>query len=91
MENIEYKIYKYELCPSESPNSTIVGFLITDTNSSKYTNIEHTLPFSETNNLTEEEICQMAFNKLKPQIDAIITRFQTANNPVIGKVFLPSS
>jgi hypothetical protein len=33
----------------------------------------------------------MAFNKLKPQIDAIITRFQTANNPVIGKVFLPSS
>jgi len=91
MENIEYKIYKYELCPVQNPNSTIIGFLITDTSSGKYTNIECILLFSETNNLTEEEVCQMAFNKLKSQIDAIVSKFQSSNNSVVGKVFLPSN
>jgi len=46
MENIEYKIYKYEQTPVPNPNSIIIGFLITNMDSGKYNNIEHTLTFS---------------------------------------------
>jgi hypothetical protein len=91
MENIEYKIYKYEQTPVPNPDSNIIGFLITNTDSGKYNNIEYTLTFSETNNMSEEEICQMAFTKLKPQIDAIVEKLKSSNNSVIGKVFLPSN
>jgi hypothetical protein len=41
--------------------------------------------------MSEEEICQMAFTKLKPQIDAIVEKLKSSNNSVIGKVFLPSN
>lgn len=90
MENIEYKIYKYELCPVQNPDSTIIGFLITNTDSGKYANLETILSFSETSNITEEEVCQLAFNKLKNQIDVITEQLQNSNNSVIGKIFLPS-
>ena len=43
MENIEYKIYKYEQTPVPNPDSNIIGFLITNTDSGKYNNIECTL------------------------------------------------
>jgi len=91
MENIEYKIYKYEQTPVPNPDSNIIGFLITNTDSGKYNSIEYSLTFSETNNMSEEEICQMAFTKLKPQIDAIVEKLKSSNNSVIGKVFLPSN
>lgn len=91
MDNIEYKIYKYEQTPVPNPDSNIIGFLITNTDSGKYNNIEHTLSFSETANMSEEEVCQLAFTKLKPQIDAIVERLKNSNNQVIGKVFLPSN
>jgi len=90
MENIEYKIYKYEQTPVPNPNSIIIGFLITNMDSGKYNNIEHTLTFSETANMSEEEICQLAFTKLKPQIDSIVEKLKSFNNSVIGKIFLPS-
>lgn len=90
MENIEYKIYKYEQAPVPNPNSTVIGFLITNTDSGKYSNIECVLFFSETANMSEEEICQLAFSKLKPEIDAIVVKLQSSNNPVVGKIFLPS-
>jgi len=91
MENIEYKIYKYEQTPVPNPDSNIIGFLITNTDSGKYNNIECTLTFSETNNMTEEEICQMAFTKLKLQINSIVERLKNSDNQVVGKVFLPSN
>lgn len=91
MENIEYKIYKYELSPVQVPNSIVVGFLITDHSCNKYVNFESVLLLSETNGMTEEEVCQLAFNRLKPQIDATVENFKVSNNSVIGKVFLPSN
>lgn len=90
MDNIEYKIYKYEQAPVPNPNSTVIGFLITNTDSGKYNNIECVLLFSETTNMSEEEICQLAFSKLKPEIDVITERLRSSNNSVIGKIFLPS-
>lgn len=90
MEEIEYKIYKYELSPVPNPNSIVVGFLVTDTSSGKYINYESVLMLSETNGMTEEEICQLAFNRLKPQIDDTIQKFKASNASIIGKIFLPS-
>ena len=91
MENIEYKIYKYEQAPVPNPNSTVIGFLITNIDSGKYNNIECVLFFSETANMSEEEICQLAFSKLKPEIDSIVERLKNSDNQVVGKVFLPSN
>ena len=91
MENIEYKIYKYEQAPVPNPNSTVIGFLITNIDSGKYNNIECVLFFSETVNMSEEEICQLAFSKLKPEIDSIVERLKNSDNQVVGKVFLPSN
>ena len=31
MDNLEYKIYRHDLYPTEDPKWTVVGFLITDT------------------------------------------------------------
>ena len=90
MENIEYKIYKYEQTPVPNPDSTIIGFLITNVDSGKYANLETSLPFSDTSNMTEEEICQLAFNRLKNQIDLIVEEIKNSNNSVVGKIFLPS-
>ena len=91
MEEIEYKIYKYELSPTPNPNSIVVGFLITDVSFGKHVNYESVLMFSETNGLSEEEICQLAFDRLKPQINDTIQKFKTSNNSIVGKVFLPSN
>ena len=68
MEEIEYKIYKYELCPSNDPNRIIIGFMITDITNNRSLNVEETIPLVDSAGKDEEEVCQMAYERVKDTI-----------------------
>jgi hypothetical protein len=91
MDNLEYKIYRHELYPIENPNSTVVGFLITDNETNKTAVLETNVSIAECNGKTPEEVCQIAFEQLKDKIERIKQDFQKNRESVIGKVFLPLS
>lgn len=91
MEEIEYKIYKYELCPVDSPDRIIVGFLLTDTTNNKSLNVEEVVSLLESTGKDQEEVCQLAYEKAKDAINALKQKLLNKRESVIGKVFLPSS
>ncbi len=91
MEEIEYKIYKYELCPVDDPNRIIIGFMITDTTNNKSLNIEETISLVDSTGKDEEEVCQMAYEKAKEEINTLKQKLLSKRESIIGKVFLPSN
>lgn len=91
MEEIEYKIYKYELCPVDNPDRIIVGFLITDTTNGKSLNIEEVATLLESTGKDQEEVCQLVYEKIKDRIDALKQKLLSKRESIIGKVFLPSN
>ena len=91
MEEIEYKIYKYEFCPVNDSNRIIVGFLITDTTNNRSLNVEETIPLVDSAGKDEEEVCQMAYERVKDAIEALKQKLLSKRDSVIGKVFLPSN
>jgi len=91
MEEIEYKIYKYELCPVDDPDRIIVGFLSTDTTNNKSLNVEEIVTLLESAGKDQEEVCQLAYEKAKDVIDALKQKLLSKRESIIGKVFLPSN
>ncbi len=90
MEEIEYKIYKYELCPVDDPDRIIVGFLITDTTNGKSLNIEEIATLLESAGKDQEEVCQLVYDKIKDRIEALKQKLLSKRESVVGKIFLPS-
>jgi DNA-binding transcriptional MerR regulator len=90
MEDIEYKIYKYELCPVNDPDRIIVGFLITDTTNGKSLNIEEIATLLESTGKDQEEVCQLVYDKIKNRIEVLKQKLLSKRESVVGKVFLPS-
>lgn len=91
MEEIEYKIYKYELCPVDNPDRVIVGFLITDTTNGKSLNIEETATLLESTGKDQEEVCQLVYDKIKDRIEVLKQKLLNKRESVVGKIFLPSA
>lgn len=91
MEEIEYKIYKYELCPVDNPDRIIVGFLMTDTTNNKSLNIEEIATLLESTGKDQEEVCQLVYDKIKDRIEVLKQKLLSKRESVVGKVFLPSA
>lgn len=91
MDDIEYKIYKYELCPVDDPDRIVVGFLITDTTNGKSLNIEEIATLLESAGKDQEEVCQLVYDKIKDRIEALKQKLLTKRESVVGKIFLPSA
>jgi len=89
MEEIEYKIYKYELCPVDNPDRIIVGFLMTDTANGKSLNIEETATLLESTGKDQEEVCQLVYDKIKDRIEVLKQKLLSKRESVVGKIFLP--
>lgn len=90
MEEIEYKIYKYELSPVDNPDRIVIGFLITDTTNNKSLNIEEIVTLAESTGKDQEEICQLFYEKTKDRIEVLKQKLLSKRESVVGKIFLPS-
>jgi hypothetical protein len=66
----------------------IVGFNLSDDyENSAYTEIA--LEISDTDGKTQEEVCQLAYEKNKTKIAKIKSSFEEKVESIIGKVFVP--
>jgi hypothetical protein len=91
MDNIEYKIQRYELYPPDESTSFVVGFKISDTlNNNRSGYIEALVPLAEASGKTSNEICQIAYDKIKNQIDIIVKDLIGKRNQLLGYTFIPN-
>lgn len=91
MENIEYIIQRYETYPPENSDSFIVGFKILDKTNNKSAYAEGMVPLSEISGKTSNEICQMIYTKIKPQIDIVTNDLISKRNSLTGFTFIPNA
>ena len=87
MNNIKYTIHRFELY-GNPPSGKLVGFLITniDTQKSEYT--ETLISLKDCENKKDSEICGLAYEVLKEQIDSL-TNSLTVHSNIIGSEFVP--
>lgn len=81
-----YTIGKYEILKNNS--SFVVGFNLTDDNEN-VAYIESILDIADVENKTQEEVCQLAYEKIKEKIKRIELDFIEKNESILGKVFVP--
>jgi hypothetical protein len=83
--NIQYTIARYE----KTSGYFLVAFNVTnlDNNDSAY--VESHLTMDEIFEKTSQEICQLAFDKIKTKIDKIKTKLESSEKCVVGYKFLP--
>jgi len=83
--NIIYTIARFE----RLPNNFLVAFNITSENGdSVYT--ESYLSHDEIINKSSQEICQLAYEKIKNNIDDIKLKFERDAVSIVGYQFIPS-
>lgn len=87
MNNIKYTIHRFELY-GNPPSSKIVGFLITNTDTQKTEYTETLISLKECENKTDSEVCGMAYDSLKPQIELLVESL-TVHSKIIGSEFVP--
>jgi hypothetical protein len=84
--NIKIIINRYELFPDPS-KGRIVGFLIKNTDTDKAEYIESVVS-TDLSNKTENEICKIAYDQIKEQIESISKRLSESSS-VVGSEFIP--
>jgi len=83
--NITYTIARYE---QVKPDTFLVAFNIKDENdNSAY--IECLLKSSQVSGKTTQEVCQIAYKELAPQIEEIKLNFEQKTLSKVGYVFIP--
>jgi len=81
-----YTIARYE---DMGGDQFLVGFNLGDDNgNSAY--VESVLQKSDISGKTQEEICQLAYDNVKTTIDNIKSDFESRQESVLGKVFVPT-
>ena len=80
-----YTISKYEILKNNS--SFVVGFNLTDENENA-AYVESILDIDDIENKTQEEVCQLAYEKIKEKIKRIELDFIEKNESILGKVFV---
>lgn len=85
--NIKLKIHRFEFTTSPTIGK-IVGFLVSDLNSSNITYIETFIENEEIKDLSDIDICNLAYKKLENRITEISENY--TNIPIlIGSEFVP--
>ena len=82
-----YTISKYEILKNNS--SFVVGFNLTDENENA-AYVESILDIADTENKTQEEVCQLAYEKIKEKIKRIELDFIEKNESILGRIFVPT-
>lgn len=91
MDNIEYKIQRYELYPPNESTSFVIGFKISDIlNNNRSGYIEALVSLEEASGKTSNEICQLAYNKIKKEIDFLVNDLISKRNQLLGYTFIPN-
>jgi hypothetical protein len=80
-----YTISKYEILKNNS--SFVVGFNLTDDENAAY--VESILDIADIENKTQEEVCQLAYEKIKEKIKRIELDFIEKNESILGRIFVP--
>lgn len=92
MNNIEFKIQRYELYPNDDSNSYVIGFRITDLlNKNNIGYVEAQIPLIECANKTSNEIYQLGYDSMKPAIDKIVDDIIKKRNNLNGYIFIPNA
>lgn len=92
MNNIEFKIQRYELYPNDNSNSYVIGFRITDLlNKNNIGYAEAQIPLTECANKTSNEICQLGYDSAKVAIDKIVDDIIKKRNNLNGYIFIPNA
>ncbi len=92
MNEIEFKIQRYELYPPINSDSYLVGFSIIDKlNNNLSTYVESTVFLTQASGKTIDEICQIAYQNIKPQIDKMVENLKSKRSTIIGYTFLPNA
>lgn len=86
MANAKYTVAKYNLYPAEDPTSMAVGFSVKCKGRSAYQ--DTTIPLDQCEGLTEEEICDLAWEQLGPGLEAKAAVFKTKGE-IIGEEYKP--
>jgi hypothetical protein len=81
-----YTISKYEILKNNF--NFVVGFNLTDDNENAGY-VESILDIVDIENKTQEEVCQLAYEKIKEKIKRIELDFIEKNESILGKVFVP--
>ena len=92
MNNIEFKIQRYELYPPDESDCFAVGFRIIDSlNNDRTGYVETTIPLTECSGKTSNEICQLAYNKSKNEIDIVVNDLLSKRNKLTNYTFIPNA
>jgi hypothetical protein len=87
MNNIKYTIHRYEVY-GNPPVGKLVGFLVTNTDTNKSEYAEALISLKECENKTQNEICSLTYNKLKSQLDRLVSGLSSPSS-IIGSEFVP--
>lgn len=85
--NTIYKIARYEQLNN---NIFLVAFNVKD-DSDSWFYIESQLDMSEISEKTPNEVCQLAYSKIKDKIDSTLLRLQQENATKVGYQFIPQA
>jgi|694.fasta_scaffold120371_2 hypothetical protein len=88
MDNIEYKISRYELYPPDFHTSISVGFLIKDNVTNVTGTIDLLVPLEEVNGKTPKEVCDLAFSKASDRHQSLMEYFQKKRDSVVNSYFI---
>ena len=92
MNNIEFKIQRYELYPTDESNCFVIGFKIIDLSNNNRTGyVETTVPLTDCSGKRSNEICQIAYDKIKNQIDIIVNDLLSKRGNLTNYTFIPNA
>jgi hypothetical protein len=83
-------ISRYEMYPTENPVHIVVGFKILCESLGRHEYVESNVLLSEASGLSDHEVCDLAYNKIKNKIKSVSDRI-TKTQPVLGAEFIPST
>lgn len=83
--NLKYTIIRYE----KVSDGFLVAFNVDcpELNDSAY--VESLLSLNDINEKTQMEICQLAFDRIKPKIDKVKRKFELSKTNILGREFFP--
>jgi len=84
----KFKIAKFNLYPADEPTSMAVGFSFKHKGRQAYQ--DTTIPLADCEGLTEEQIADLAFEKLRGGIEAQAAIFETKGE-ILGADYTPKA
>lgn len=86
--SIRYIIHRFELNDKNSPTYYIVGFMLVCDLNQRESYVEATIDYNECVDKSDNEICSLAYNKIKSRIDEV-SRDLLHKKFIVGSEFVP--